>query len=154
MIFEHEFFHGDPHPGNLLVQRDGTIVLLDFGLCKALPKGFAGLLADMMVSAIVGDSPAALAAAEKLGFEIDSLQADHLRTLMLMTIGDSDGEESFFDIVGASQIRKIPDDFALVGRTLVLLNGLSHRLAPGRRLIQAKLLEELAAGAARDAAHA
>ena len=32
---------------------------------------------------------------------------------------------------------------------MVLLNGLSHRLAPGRRLIQAELLKHLAAGAAR-----
>jgi ubiquinone biosynthesis protein len=151
MIFEHDFFHGDPHPGNLLVRADGTIALLDFGLCKELPKGFAGRLAEMMVSAIVGDSPRALAAAAELGFEIESLEAKHLRTMMLMTIGDSDGDESFFDIVSASRIRTIPDDFALVVRTLILLNGLSHRLVPGRRLVQAELLKHLAAGAARDA---
>ena len=34
MIFEKGFFHGDPHPGNLLVLRDGRIGLLDFGLAK------------------------------------------------------------------------------------------------------------------------
>lgn len=68
-----------------------------------------------------------------------------------MTVGDSDGEDSFFDIVTACRIRKIPDDFALVARTIVLLNGLSHRLVPGRRLIQAKLLQHLADGAARGA---
>jgi ubiquinone biosynthesis protein len=32
MIFEDGFFHGDPHPGNLLVTKDGTIVILDFGI--------------------------------------------------------------------------------------------------------------------------
>src|SRR5690606_23927546 len=31
-IFEDGFFHGDPHPGNLLVSRDGTITFLDFGI--------------------------------------------------------------------------------------------------------------------------
>jgi hypothetical protein len=41
--------------------------------------------------------------------------------------------------------------FALVGRTLILLSGLSHRLAPGRRLVQAELIQHLAAGAARGA---
>jgi len=151
MIFEYDFFHGDPHPGNLLVQADGTIVLLDFGLCKELPKGFAGRLAEMMVSAMVGDSPSALSAAAELGFDVRNMKADHLRTLMLLTIGDSDGEESFFDIMAASQIRKIPEDFALVVRTLILLNGLSQRLVAKRRLIQARLLKHLAAGAARDA---
>ena len=30
------FFHGDPHPGNLLVDRDGRLVLIDFGLCAEI----------------------------------------------------------------------------------------------------------------------
>lgn len=66
-----------------------------------------------------------------------------------MTIGDSDTEAGFFEILGETSLRKIPEDFALVGRTLILLNGLAHRLAPGRRLIQAELLKHLAAGVAR-----
>lgn len=152
MIFEHDFFHGDPHPGNLLVLPDGRIGLLDFGLCKELPPGFARLVAQMMVSAMIGDGDAALAAAAALGFDVSNLRPEHLRPLMLMMVGDSDGEAGFFDILGEAQLRRIPEDFALVARTLVLLNGLSHRLAPGRRLIQAELLQHLAAGAAREAA--
>ena len=148
MIFECGFFHGDPHPGNLLVLEDGRIGLLDFGLCKELPDGFARDTADMMVSALIGDSPRALSAAEKLGFDVSQLRGEHLRSLFLMTIGDSDGEDTLLSVLGESQIRRIPEDFALVVRTMVLLNGLSHRLAPGRRLVQAALLEHLARGAA------
>ena len=40
MIFEHGFFQGDPHPGNLLVLPGTVIGLLDFGLAKELPPGF------------------------------------------------------------------------------------------------------------------
>ena len=32
MIFDDGFFHGDPHPGNLLVTPKGELVILDFGL--------------------------------------------------------------------------------------------------------------------------
>jgi ubiquinone biosynthesis protein len=149
MIFEHGFFHGDPHPGNLLVLPDGRIGLLDFGLAKELPPGFARLVATMMVSSMIGDAPAALAAAEELGFDTAGLRPESLRTLMLMMVGDTDTEAGFFDILGDSRLNRIPEDFALVGRTLILLNGLSHRLAPGRRLIQAELLKHLAAGAAQ-----
>lgn len=152
MIFEHDFFHGDPHPGNLLVLPDGRIGLLDFGLCKELPPGFARLVAQMVVSAMIGDSAAAMAAAEKLGFDTSELRPEHLRPMVLMMVGDSDGETGLLDILGESSVRRIPEDFALVARTLVLLNGLSHRLAPGRRLIQAELLRHLAAGAAGAAA--
>jgi ubiquinone biosynthesis protein len=147
MIFEYGFFHGDPHPGNLLVMPDGRIGLLDFGLCKELPANFAALVAQMMVSALIGDSAAALQAASALSFDIDEIRPDHLRSLMLAIMGDSDGGDDLARVLGATRIRHIPSDFALVLRTMLLLNGLSHRLAPGRRLLQGELLKHLAAGA-------
>jgi ubiquinone biosynthesis protein len=151
MIFEYDFFHGDPHPGNLLVLPDGRIGLLDFGLCKDLPDGFARLVAQMMVSAMIGDAASAMAAASSLGFDTERIRPEHLRSLMLMTLGDSDTDAGVLEILSESRIRRIPEDFALVVRTLILLNGLSHRLVPGRRLIQAELLAHLAVGASRDA---
>lgn len=147
MLFEYGFFHGDPHPGNILVLPDGRIGLLDFGLCKELPDGFARLVAQMMVSALIGDGPAAIDAARELGFGIEDLRGDHLRSLMLRVVGDADEDDDLAEVLGSTKIDKIPDDFALVLRTMILLNGLSHRLAPGRRLVQAELLKHLALGA-------
>jgi ubiquinone biosynthesis protein len=50
-IFEFGYFHADPHPGNVLVQEDGRIVLIDFGMVgKMLPKdkfAFAGVFVGM-----------------------------------------------------------------------------------------------------------
>ncbi len=149
MLFEHGFFHGDPHPGNLLVLRDGTIGLLDFGLCKELPRDFAHHVARMMVSALIGDGDEALAAARELGFEVEGLQPEQLRSLLLSVLGDADGQTDFFETIRAVRVPEIPSDFALVLRTMLLLNGLSYRLAPGRRLIQGEILKHLAAGARR-----
>lgn len=46
-IFEYGYFHADPHPGNVLVRRDGVICLIDFGMVGTLmPKdkaNFAGI---------------------------------------------------------------------------------------------------------------
>jgi ubiquinone biosynthesis protein len=145
MIFRYGYFHGDPHPGNLLVLPDGAIGLLDFGLCKELPPGFARDIAELMVAAIVGDAPATTTAADKLGFDTTAIRPEHLRSLMLSMIGDSDTDDSLLDIMSQSRLRRIPEDLALVIRTLILLNGLSHRLAPRRRLIQAQLIQHLAA---------
>ncbi|MFN8394822.1 MAG: AarF/ABC1/UbiB kinase family protein [Bacteroidia bacterium] len=50
-IFEFGYFHADPHPGNVLVQENGRIVLIDFGMVgKMLPKdkfAFAGVFVGM-----------------------------------------------------------------------------------------------------------
>lgn len=36
MVLVDGFFHADPHPGNILVQADGTLALLDFGMVGSL----------------------------------------------------------------------------------------------------------------------
>jgi ubiquinone biosynthesis protein len=50
-IFEFGYFHGDPHPGNVLVNEEGTIILLDFGMIGQLMKkdkyAFAGIFIAM-----------------------------------------------------------------------------------------------------------
>jgi ubiquinone biosynthesis protein len=146
MLFEYGFFHGDPHPGNLLVLPDGRIGLLDFGLCKELPRNFAALVAEMMVAALIGDGDAALRAAAALQFDME-IRPEHLRSMVLGIVGDDDARDDVAAVLRATHIRRIPDDFGLVLRTMLLLNGLSHRLAPGRRLIQGELIKHLAAGA-------
>ena len=44
-LLEHGFFHADPHPGNLLVTRDGKLAYLDFGMmCEVEPYQRYGLI--------------------------------------------------------------------------------------------------------------
>lgn len=40
--------HGDPHPGNFLLDDDGRMVVLDFGASIDLPDGFPPTLTSMM----------------------------------------------------------------------------------------------------------
>ena len=48
-VLEDGFFHGDPHPGNLLV-RDGKICFIDFGIMGELEVGMRASLNDILYS--------------------------------------------------------------------------------------------------------
>ena len=51
MIFRHGFFHGDPHPANILVLDDGTIGLVDFGLTGKLTDDDMAKLTRLFIDA-------------------------------------------------------------------------------------------------------
>jgi len=144
MIFEHGFFHADPHPGNLRVLPDGeTIALLDFGLAKQLPPGFADAIAAMIVKAMSGDIPAALVAARSVGFDATG-DPEAFRDLIRMLMGDSGIARGALATLQASTLERIPSHFALIARTFVILNGLSHQLVPNERVIAGALARALA----------
>lgn len=47
-IFEHGFFHGDPHPGNMTVLEGGVIGLYDYGMMGAFSPGFRSSVAHLI----------------------------------------------------------------------------------------------------------
>src|SRR5262245_31771613 len=52
MIFRHGFFHGDPHPANILVLAPERIGLVDFGLCGKLTDRDMSKLTRLFIDAI------------------------------------------------------------------------------------------------------
>jgi ubiquinone biosynthesis protein len=51
MIFRHGFFHGDPHPANVLVLPDGSIGLVDFGAVGRLTDADMTRLTRLFIDA-------------------------------------------------------------------------------------------------------
>lgn len=47
-IFEHGFFHGDPHPGNMTVLEGGVVGLYDYGMMGAFSPGFRSSVAHLI----------------------------------------------------------------------------------------------------------
>ena len=50
MVFEHGFFHADPHPGNLFIEPDGRIGLIDFGMVGEIDAGLRHQLAALLAA--------------------------------------------------------------------------------------------------------
>jgi ubiquinone biosynthesis protein len=142
MILVHGFFHGDPHPGNILVQPGGRIVLLDFGLAKALPDDFRANVVRLTM-AIMGGSKADVAAAFRaLGFRTRHESDESLAVLGEAFLGfalrngrayaDADVVAQFNDEVPralkGNPLVEVPGDILLVGRVMGLLSGVGKQL--------------------------
>lgn len=47
--------HADPHPGNFIIQEDGTVGLIDFGCVKRIPEEFYAKYFQLINSRVVND---------------------------------------------------------------------------------------------------
>ncbi|HLJ64858.1 MAG TPA: 2-polyprenylphenol 6-hydroxylase [Stellaceae bacterium] len=54
-VFRDGFFHADLHPGNLFVDENGAIVVVDFGIMGRLDRKTRYFLADMLLAFLTGD---------------------------------------------------------------------------------------------------
>jgi ubiquinone biosynthesis protein len=144
MIFELGFFHGDPHPGNILVAPDGGIALLDFGLAKELPPGFGSGAARMIACGLSGDAGGAVEAARAIGFSVSRADPRQFAEIVRRMLGGGGGESGLRDLVRETALDEIPPHFALILRVFVLLSGLSHLLAPGEPLVARVVMRSLA----------
>lgn len=62
-LYTLEAFNGDPHPGNYLFHRDGTVTFLDFGLVKQFTNEEMATFAAMVKAVAVDDDIAEFRAA-------------------------------------------------------------------------------------------
>lgn len=158
MLFHHGFFHGDPHPGNVLLLPNGSVAILDFGLARELSAEFRGSVAAMLAAALAGDAAGALQHASRLGFEVrgdDPAKLAGLLGLLAGSATSSGSEASPFELLAASGVERIPPDFGLVARALMLLGGLTQSLAPGEPTLALGLMKALASkGSTRAHDHA
>jgi predicted unusual protein kinase regulating ubiquinone biosynthesis (AarF/ABC1/UbiB family) len=154
-ILVHGFFHADPHPGNLLVQRlpDGSprLVMLDFGLAKDLPPRFRDRVVSLASALLRGDASLLAESLVELGFEtrdgtqesllpiarfiLDAMQHFRTRSHADAEFTDRIGRE-LPELVRANPIVRIPSHLVLMGRVFGLLSGLSRTLGSRVDLVQ------------------
>jgi len=60
--------HADPHPGNFLMQADGTLGVIDFGCVKEIPQDFYESYFKLMSQKVVTDDAELVPILEELNF--------------------------------------------------------------------------------------
>jgi ubiquinone biosynthesis protein len=90
-IFEDGFFHGDPHPGNLLVSKDGTLSFLDFGIVGVIYPERRFSFVHLLSAMVYQDPELMIKALEHLGISIPENQRDDFREDIYLAMLDSEG---------------------------------------------------------------
>jgi ubiquinone biosynthesis protein len=54
-VFRNGFFHADMHPGNLFVDAEGRLVMVDFGIMGRIDRKTRIFLAEMLIGFLSGD---------------------------------------------------------------------------------------------------
>jgi ubiquinone biosynthesis protein len=150
-LFEDGLFHGDPHPGNILVLEDEVIGLLDFGLVGRLTKRMQETLVMLVLSIALKDSDSVArllyrlgvpdGRADLLGFKTD---IEGILTQYLpggSTLGGINTRNllrDLFDLAVKYRIR-IPKEYALLSRASVETEGVLRSLYPDLKIVEIAL---------------
>lgn len=141
MVFEHGFFHADPHPGNLFVERDGRLGLVDFGMVGAIDEPTRERLIRVFIATASGDAPALTPELLALGVHTAPVDSERLTQDLAHLLADITsvplGEiplgpllQSELAIVRRHRLR-LPPDLALLAKTAAMTEGLATLLDPG-----------------------
>ncbi|MCC7021723.1 MAG: AarF/ABC1/UbiB kinase family protein [Thermomicrobiales bacterium] len=139
-VFEHGFYHADPHPGNFLVQPDGAIGAFDFGMVGRIGSQQKLDLLDLMTAVVDRDAERAVDAFAALGVagagaRPDALVRDvaHLLDRYVgRPLGDLRFAEVSADIFATARHHhlRVPAELVLLMKTLVMNEGIGRRLDP------------------------
>ncbi|QYJ14578.1 putative protein kinase UbiB [Rubrobacter xylanophilus DSM 9941] len=140
MAFEHGFFHGDPHPGNLILTPEGDLALLDFGMVGFLSRGDIDALGRLFVAVIDRDAPAVLVGLEELGVRYapevraDLVQeiGEFLHKYSGLSVGEVTLGQALSELVSlARRYRlRVPPVFPLLTKALVTAEGIARSIDP------------------------
>ncbi|MFZ5967453.1 MAG: 2-polyprenylphenol 6-hydroxylase [Bacillota bacterium] len=145
-ILRDGFFHGDPHPGNIMILPDNTIVFLDLGMIGKLNEARKTQFLKMLMGVVFKNSRLIIQAIigldamdhhinmKKLEKEIDFLRDKYLSVpLNEIKVGEVFNE--IFTLAFSYNI-VIPSEFTMLAKSLVTLEGLVKKLDPELNVLE------------------
>ncbi len=143
-VFDHGFFHADPHPGNILVSREGRITFMDFGIVGYVDPRLREQLAEMAVAMVRHDVDDLVRRLVELSFVSGRVDMNRLRyeaarllrryyAVPIRDIQIQHSLEEFLHLVHRFRLR-LPPDLTLLVKTLMTTEGILITLNPSVRV--------------------
>lgn len=147
-IFNHGYFHADPHPGNIFVSKVGDsdfkITFIDFGMMGEISNELRGGLQKFLIALVSRDARASVVSMQKLGVLLPSADTVELERAIVALferfggvgvaeLTQTDPQEfkqlaiQFSDLLRTLPFQ-LPEDFLLLFRSVSLLSGVTSAL--------------------------
>ncbi|MEM7103078.1 MAG: AarF/ABC1/UbiB kinase family protein [Bacteroidota bacterium] len=162
-MFEYGYFHADPHPGNIIIQQDGTIGLIDFGMVGKLMKNDKYAFAEVLIAmanqdaASMGRNLRQLATHDEItnrkAYELDLNEIiEEYSTLNVSEINIAELAMALQQIIYKYKMQ-VPGSLFLLLRAMAILEGIGKTIHPtfntyeyikpyGKKLLKEKFSKE------------
>ncbi len=140
MIFDDGFFHADPHPGNLFIEPDGRIGLIDFGMVGVVDAELRERLGVLLVALTRKDPERIAVALSRLAathapIDLPALAADMVPVIALYDgrpIAEVPVGRLVREVLGVMRRRhlQLPREFSLLLKMVVMTEGMGVSLDP------------------------
>ena len=139
-IFEHAFYHADPHPGNFFVRADGSLVVLDFGMVGRIEEQLRRDLLTLLAAIVERNVDRMIDAYAALGVVVREddrpALAREFHHLLDRYYGRAFREIRVEEVIGdiMTVVRRyhlvLPTQLALLLKTLAMNEGVGSQIDP------------------------
>lgn len=136
-VLEEGVYHADPHPGNVLVDSQGILWLLDFGSVGLLDPGSRQSLQEMTFGMTIGEPIVVARAMRSLAGDISDADLRQLQAeigLLMVEVGSGGFDPTMLRRVLSVMRRHgmtVPPSMTLLSRALLTLDGTLQTISPG-----------------------
>jgi ubiquinone biosynthesis protein len=132
------FFHADPHPGNVILTRDGRLALLDLGMVARITARMRDQLLQLLLAISEGQGDEATRFLLALGHTTERFDRTAFARMVTRLVAENQDVtlqqlqvgKAVLDVMrtsGASGLR-LPPELALLGKALLNLDEIGRRL--------------------------
>jgi len=128
------YFHADPHPGNLLVSKEGELILLDFGMVKRVPNTTRVAIIELIKAANEQNYELYISANKRLGtvaYEAPTAELAEFSAKMFAIFSNENltsesMQQLAFDVLASTKDLpfKLPSDAIYILRVSAIIEGL------------------------------
>ncbi|EXJ23525.1 Ubiquinone biosynthesis monooxygenase UbiB [Alkalibacterium sp. AK22] len=144
-IFKDGFFHGDPHPGNIVI-KDRQIVFIDFGIVGELSDSVKDSLIKLMRAIVFEDIDQLINLLLQMAITKEKVDRfafsedlhDFYQSYISKSFGQIDLSTFFSDVLHITHKYKMvmPNDFILLAKSLTIIEGVVSDLHPDINIME------------------